>query len=291
MKTRDLHPAEFPDCIKNLENPPAHFSVAGDIDPEGSTKVIAFVGAREAESESVAFIKSLAMKCAENGAIIVSGGALGIDRASHEGALDAGGRTWAVMGCGSDYTSPPENVDLFARLRASERAALIWPFEHDRKPGPQNFLARNRILIGLADVVVVGQAGLISGSRSSASIARRTRKPLWVVPASPWKTNFAGSLLEIDMGAKTLISEAHFLTAMFGPGAASKGHKTKPIVNRSPEETALLEAATERPEHVDELCEIAGLSPPSAATALLTLALEHVLVEGPPGYYRKGVTK
>ncbi len=287
MKTRHLSPSELPQRIKNLENPPTHFSVAGNIDP-GDAKIIAFVGARDAEPEPISFIKSLAGKCAAAGAIVVSGGALGIDRASHEGALEAGGRTWAVMGCGSDYTSPPENRDLFDRIRASENGALIWPFEPGRKPGNPNFLVRNHILIGLAEVVVVGQAGLISGSRSSASIARKTGKGLWVVPASPWKTNFAGSLLEIDMGARTLISEDHFLTNVFGADAASKGRKIKPIVNRTPEETALVEAATERPEHVDELCELAGLSPPSAATALLTLALEHVLVEGPPGYYRRG---
>jgi DNA processing protein len=287
MKTRDLSPSEFPQGILNLENPPTHLSVCGDIDARGS-KVIAFVGARDAEPESRSFIKSLAGKCAAAGAIVVSGGALGIDCASHEGALESGGRTWAVMGCGSDYTSPPENRDLFERIRASENGALIWPFEPGRKPGNPNFLARNHVLIGLAEVVVVGQAGLISGSRSSASIARKTGKELWVVPASPWKTNFAGSLLEIDMGAKTLISEAHFLTTVLGANAASKGRKIKPIVDRSPEETALLEAATERPEHLDELCELAGLSPSSAATALLTLALEHVLVEGPPGYYRRG---
>jgi DNA processing protein len=288
MNTRDLLPSEFPQRIKNLEEPPTHFSVAGDIDPGDCTKIIAFVGARKADPESEDFIRSLAMNCAKNRAIVVSGGAVGIDRAAHEGALKAGGRTWAVMGCGRDYVSPAKNHDLFTQIRESGRGAFIWPFEHDRKSGPQNFLARNRILIGLADVVVVGQAGLISGSRSSAAIARKTGKPLWVVSASPWKTNFAGSLLEIDMGAKTLISEDHFLTAMFGAAAASKGRKTKLIVNRSPEEMALFEAATERPEHVDELCDLAGLSPPSAATALLTLALEHVLVEGPPGYYRRG---
>lgn len=286
MKTRDLLPSEFPDCISKLENPPKHFSVAGDIDPRGST-VIAFVGSREAHAESVSFAKKLAGQCAERGAIIVSGGALGIDAAAHEGALSVGGRTWSVMGCGSDFTSPPENQNLFARILASDDNALIWPFEHDRRPGPQNFLARNKILVALADVVVVGQAGLISGSRSSAAVARKTRKPLWVVPGPPWMTNFEGSYLEIDLGAKMLKSEADFMANYFGPDWLTNPAKKKPIVNRSPEETALLEAATDRPEHVDELCDLAGLSPPSAATALLTLALEHVLVEGPPGYYRR----
>ncbi|MEO7111408.1 MAG: DNA-processing protein DprA, partial [Polyangiaceae bacterium] len=252
------------------------------------TKIITFVGSREADLDAVDFTKKLAKKCAENGAIVVSGGAIGIDRASHEGALDAGGRTWAVMGCGSDFTSPAKNADLFDRIRDSGRGAFIWPFEHDRRPGPQNFLARNRILIGLADVVVVGQASLISGSRSSASIARKTGKPLWVVPGPPWMSNFGGSLLEIELGARILKSETHFLTTVFGPNAVANPGKKQPIVNRSPEEMALLEAATERPEHLDELCDLAGLSPCSAATALLTLALEHVLVEGPPGYYRRG---
>jgi DNA processing protein len=287
MNTRDLSKSEFPERIAKLENPPEHLSVAGDID-SGGAKIIAFVGARKAEEKAVAFATALAAACAGHGAIVVSGGALGIDSAAHRGALSVGGRTWSVLGSGKDHIFPAKNEQLFEQIAASPGCALIWPFEHDREPLAQNFLARNRILVALADVVVVVQAGLASGSRNSAGIARKTGKPLWVVPGTPWQKNFMGSLLEINLGARPLLSDTQFLTAVFGYAVVANAGKNQPIVNRSPEETALLEAATERPEHVDELCELAGLSPPSAATALLTLALEHVLVEGPPGYYRRG---
>jgi DNA processing protein len=287
MQTRDLTPDEFPLRLRTIENPPTHLTVCGDLDAN-KKKVIAFVGARKAEAKSVEFVKELATECAKHGAIIVSGGAVGIDTAAHDAALNAGGRTWSVLGSGINYVFPPKNRDLFAKIAATPGCALVWPFEHDREPLAQNFLARNRILVALADVVVVVQAGIASGSRNSAAIARKTGKPLWVAPGAPWQKNFAGSLLEIELGAKMLISDTQFLVAMFGRDAVTKEAKNEPIVNRSPEETALLEAATERPEHVDELFELAGLSPASAATALLTLALEHVLVEGPPGYYRRG---
>lgn len=213
MKTRDLSLDEFPKRIQIIENPPTHLSVCGDIDA-GKRKVIAFVGARKAEAKSVAFVKSLAGKCASHGAIIVSGGALGIDTAAHEAALQAGGRTWSVLGSGIDHVFPPENEALFERIAATSGCALLWPFEHDREPLPQNFLARNRILVALADVVVVVQAGVASGSRNSAGVARKTGKPLWVAPGAPWQTNFAGSLFgdrvgRQDAGLGSPISRLH----------------------------------------------------------------------------------
>jgi DNA processing protein len=287
MQTRDLTPDEFPLRLRTIENPPTHLSICGDLDP-GKSTIIAFAGSRKAESRGIAFVTALAADCARAGAIVVSGGAIGMDTAAHKGALSVGGRTWAVLGCGKNYLFPPQNEALFAQITATAGCALVWPFEHEREPLPQNFLARNRILVALADVVVAAQAGLASGSRNSAGIARKTEKPLWVVPGAPWQTNFTGSVLEIGLGAKPLWSADQFLDATFGRHRATNASKNQPIVDRTPEETALLEAATERPEHVDELCDLAGLSPASAATALLTLALEHVLVEGPPGYYRRG---
>lgn len=290
METRDLSPVDFPERIRRLKDPPQHLTVAGDIEPKGARR-IAFVGARRAHAESKAFATSLASACAEQGAIIVSGGALGIDTASHGGAMSVGGRTWAVLGTGKDHCFPPENEELFARISAAPGCAIFWPFESSRKAMSQNFLARNRILIALADLVVVIQAQEASGSRNAARLARESKKEVWVVPGPPWLSGFSGSFSEIAAGAKTLWSQEVFLSAIFGPPRDGEPRKKKPIVDRTPEETALLDAATTRPEHIDELCELAGLSPPSAATALLTLALEHVLVEGPPGYYRKEETK
>ena len=287
MKTRQLTPFEYPQRIRQLENPPEHLTVAGDIDP-GQAKVIAFVGARKAEPDAIKLITNLAAACADQGAIVVSGGALGIDTAAHRGALSVGGRTWSVLGSGIDHVYPEENAELFESIASATGCAVIWPFENEREPLPQNFLARNRILVGLADIVVVGQASFKSGSRNAATVARKTKKELWIVPGMPWQTKFAGSTLEIEQGANTLVSQRQFMVRVFGKNAARKARQLKPIADRTPEEMLLLEAATDRPEHVDELCDLAGLAPHSAATALLTLALEHVLVEGPPGYYRRG---
>jgi DNA processing protein len=249
--------------------------------------VVAVVGSRAAQPDALTFASTLAATLVRAGAVVASGGALGIDGAAHRGALDAGGRTWVVAGTGCEHCFPPEHAALFDRI-ARGPGGILWPFPPSSKARPAAFVARNRVLVALADAVVVVQAGLPSGALNAAATARRLARPLWVVPAPPWLgPAFDGSRRLLDQGARPLHSVEALLGSLAlapaGPAAAPKA----PVCPLSDAETATLQATTDVPLHLDEIASRAHSAAPAVMAALLTLALEDVVVEGPPGYFRR----
>jgi DNA processing protein len=226
--------------------------------------------------------------------VVVSGGAAGIDGAAHEGALDAGGRTWCVAGTGHEHCYPKEHAELFERI-AQGPGAMLWPFAPDyaQRVG---FLARNEVLVALADAVVVVQAGLKSGALRAASCARRLNRPLWVVPVPPWepwsRPDFDGSRKLLGEGARPLMSTDSFLATLgLGHEATPRSDGTAPTTHSlSPIELGVFSATSTDPRHIDAIVEHAHLSAQAVSTALLTLALENVVVEGPPGFFRRADT-
>jgi DNA processing protein len=122
-------------------------------------------------------------RCLASDCEIVSGGALGVDGAAHEGALDAGGRTLVVLGTGIDVAYPVRHAPLFERVRA--HGALLSPFAPGTPPRPGHFPARNRVIAALADVVVVVEASIVSGSMGTARMAREAGRLVAAVPGSP----------------------------------------------------------------------------------------------------------
>ena len=121
-----LTPADeaYPAKLRALPSPPASVSVDG---PLGEAKVVAIVGTRSPDAAPCAFARSLAASVVARGGVVVSGGAAGIDAAAHEGAMDAGGRTWVVAGTGQGEVYPKEHAPLFERVVASG-GAMVWPF-------------------------------------------------------------------------------------------------------------------------------------------------------------------
>jgi DNA processing protein len=219
--------------------------------------------------------------------VVVSGGALGIDAAAHRGALRAGGRTWAVAGTGCEHCFPPQHAELFDEISASA-GAMIWPFAPASATRPGGFLLRNRVLVALADAVVIAQAGLPSGALRAAECARKAGKPLWVVPASPWAPGFEGSRKLLDEGIRPLTSIDALVPALgrFSSDGPLGGEPSAPT-NLDPTQSAILRVISIAPLHLDEIALRAYLTIQVTAAALLTLALEAVVVEGPPGFFRR----
>jgi DNA processing protein len=174
--------SSYPAALKALASPP-DLTTSRDL-PVGLT-AIAIVGTREPIPEARELAYELGRAVAAAGAVVVSGGAVGIDRAAHEGALAADGVTLAVVGTGKDHVFPAEHADLYERIAAS-RGAMVWPFPDDRGPRTAGFLRRNGVLVALSSAVVVVQAGKRSGALNAASWARRLGRTLWVVPQAPW---------------------------------------------------------------------------------------------------------
>jgi DNA processing protein len=277
--------SRYPGRLRELRNGPACIAWKGG--PLEAERTVAIVGARHAADEAVELAAETARVLAESGVVVVSGGALGIDAAAHRGALAAGGRTWAVAGTGPDHCFPGCHADLFETI-ARGPGAMIWPFG----PGCRRaFLARNRVLVALADAVVVVQAGARSGALHAASCARELGKALWVVPAAPWMRNFSGSLKLLASGACVLTS----VDPLLGSLGISRAGSIASNGSASPEnsgtfsssESSVLQVISNTALHVDAISAKANQPAQAVAAALLTLALENVVVEGPPGYFRR----
>jgi DNA processing protein len=279
----------YPSRLRQLDDAPASITIGGG-DVEAS-HAVAVVGSRRATLEAAQFARELAGALAAAGAVVVSGGALGIDAAAHQGALEAKGRTWVVAATGHEQCCPATHAPLFSTI-AKGPGAMIWPFA-PRYMHRSGFLARNRILVALADAVVVVQAGWPSGALHAASWARKLKKPLWVVPVppwAPWPERFRGSHRLLDEGARPLTAIDVLLRSL-GLAAADTTDRggPHPMLTRalSADESAVLAIGSSVPLHTDAIAARAGLSPQATAFALLTLALEDVVVEGPPGFFRR----
>lgn len=176
-----LDPA-FPTKLLDLPTWPAELQVQGVMADEGLA--IAIVGARGASALGMHAAYSLAAELAGDGHRVISGGALGIDAAAHRGALSAGGYTLAVMACGLDDYYPRRNAKLFQKILVGG-GAMVSPFALGQRPIRSHFVRRNAVIAALADVVVVVEAAMHSGSLHTARFALRYGRPLAAYAKSP----------------------------------------------------------------------------------------------------------
>lgn len=182
MRLTSSEEDQFPACLRGIARPPKSLWFRGRL-PAKDERVVAMVGARAASRAGCDRAQALAAELGREGVAVISGGAFGIDAAAHEGALAAGASTYAVLGCGVDVVYPDRHVRLFARIAAA--GGLISEYRPGTKPRPGQFPARNRIIAGLAQAVVVVEAAMRSGALITARLARSMQRPLLAVPGSP----------------------------------------------------------------------------------------------------------
>jgi DNA processing protein len=172
----------YPATLFELGEPPPVLFALGR--PEAlAVPLVAVVGARDADAGALDEARALARACVAAGAGVVSGGARGIDAAAHEGALEAGGVTVAVLGCGVDIVYPPGHEGLFERI--AERGALASELLPGTEPRASFFPTRNRLIAGLARATIVVRGGAKSGALYTARWAGRLGRPLAVLHTRP----------------------------------------------------------------------------------------------------------
>lgn len=269
------HP-DFPNAVRAMARPPERLYLRGEL-PRGSA--LAVVGTRRASAPALAFARSLAERAAGDGWSVWSGGALGIDTAAHQGALDAGGKSVVVMGTGFDHPYPNPNRRLFERILQQE-GAWLSPFPPDQTGSRWSFLRRNEVLASLVDHVVIVQAPARSGARSTTAAARRMGKEVWAVPSSPWEVAGAGCLAEIRAGARVMTDTSD----LFGGRKRRRASLPRGL---SAAERAVAEAVGRHPGNIDGICEATGLTAPEVSSAALTLTLAGVLYEAADGAYHR----
>lgn len=170
--------SEYPELLHQIYDPPIGLYWQGAYRVD--RPCIAIVGTRRSTFYGHSVAKKFAMELARLGFCIVSGMARGIDTAAHEGALEAGGKTIAVFGCGLDIVYPPENLDLYKRIVAEGAVASEFPF--GRRADRQTFPMRNRVVSGMCQGVVVVESDAAGGSMITARFAGEQGRSLMAVP-------------------------------------------------------------------------------------------------------------
>jgi DNA processing protein len=292
VPARVLTPAEadWPESIGDLPDPPLWLRVAGNL-PCPDRATVAIVGTRYADDDAVRFARELAADLGSAGLIVISGGAYGIDAAAHEGALEAGGTTVTVLATGFREAYPPRHGPLFGRI--AENGALVTEATDDQRPLPGLFLRRNRLIAALADAVVVVQAPVRSGALSTASWARRLRRPLLAVPAAPWDSRGQGSLGLLRKGAKVCTSARDVLSVR-SPGADTVRSEPRESVENGLDPTGLdedersvLAILGRLQRYPDEIARNSGIPVSRVQRALLSLRLHGMIEERGDGRYAK----
>ncbi len=257
----------YPSRLLDLPDAPQTIWVRGTI-PGGPS--VAIVGTRRASPDAITFTERIARELSDAGAIIVSGGAAGIDAAAHTGALAGYGKTVVVQAGSLQKPYPPANTALFARVL--ERGGGWLSETAPRQPTERwRFLARNRLIAALADVVVVVQAPARSGALSTARFARALGRPVLSVPGAPWDPRAEGVLGLIAEGA-SICTRSGDVSKLLGipqvqltlppDGARQKGEAAR-----------VLDALGAGACHVDALVERTGLTAARVQVALIELSM------------------
>lgn len=204
-----LEQEDFPEKVRHIHNPPYALYYVGKL-PDENRKAVAIVGARTRSAYGGQVASELGKALAQNGIQVISGLARGIDRDAHQGALDGGGETYAVLGCGVDICYPRENKYLYHKM--IETGGIISEYPPRTQPMPKQFPARNRIISSLCNCVVVVEAKEKSGSLITADFAMEQGKDVYAVPGRICDPLSQGCNRLIKQGAGAVISIDDFLS-------------------------------------------------------------------------------
>ena len=276
--------ADYPKSLFEIPDPPPFLYVRGELCSH--EPAIAIVGSRRASSYGLLTTTRLAEGLARHGITVVSGMARGIDTAAHKGALQAGGRTIGVLGCGIDKVYPPENRKLFDEMAA--QGGLMSEFPLGTLPLAENFPRRNRIISGLSRGVLVVEAAENSGSLITAQYALEHGRDVFAVPGNiSFATSRGGNRL-IKQGAK-LVDCVEDILEELGDGLAktpaAKSEPLKPDFGLTAREAAIYEQLARSPLHIDDLIAQTELTAGEVSSMLLHLELKGAIVSLPGKYY------
>lgn len=197
---------------------------------------VAIVGTRKPTAYGRQVTADLASRLAERGAVIVSGLAHGVDGIAHEAALRAQGTTVAVLACGLDQVYPAAHRGLAEKL-LGQHGALVSEYEPGTPPLPHRFLERNRLVSGLADIVIVTEAGLRSGTMNTVSHALEQGKDVYAVPGPITSAMSGGCNALIAQGAQPIVSVEQFVDRLLP--SAENGQIS--VFADNPQEQAILD--------------------------------------------------
>lgn len=257
---------EYPGRLRQIDQSPYVLYLKGRILEQDSWGV-GVVGTRRVTAYGRQVTEAVTAVMAEHGITVISGLARGIDGIAHRQALDAGGRTLAILGCGLDQVYPPEHRDLAERI--IQQGALISDYPPGTPPDGCNFPPRNRIISGLSRAVLVMEAGIKSGALITATYAAEQGREVFAVPGKVTAQMSRGTNLLIKQGAHPLLSAQDVLD-LLDLELVETQRAVKRSLPGNPREAVLYNAVGDEPLHVDELSALTSL-PIEEVTATLAL--------------------
>lgn len=289
----------YPGLLRRIASPPPVLFVRGDPDLLWAPQ-LAIVGSRQATAGGLATAADFAGALVERGFVITSGLAVGIDAAAHAGALASGGRTIAVLGTGLDRIYPARHAALAERIAAA--GALVSEFPPRSEPRREHFPRRNRIIAGLSLGTLVVEAGIASGSLSTARLAADMGREVYAIPGSIHNPVARGCHQLIREGAKLVESVQEVVDelaplvrelkqALTRPAPAAPAHPKAAAACQAgagdPDYAALRQALGHDPVPLDELARRTGLTIPALSSMLLRMELEGEVAVNPGGSYSR----
>ena len=275
MDIKSLDTSHFTPRLRQIPDAPSRIFVRGDIFTNDEPAV-AIVGTRKATAQGLRTAGEIAVKLSNKGIIIVSGLAMGIDTAAHEGALSAGGKTVAVLGNGLDKIYPAQNQNL-AKEILSKGGAIVSEYEAGTPSFKQNFIQRNRIISGLSLAVVVVEAPERSGALATAGFAARQGREVFVIPGGFNNYNYIGSHILVREGARLTASVKDIIEDL---GLESENNELK-RENINEFEGLILKVITDAgsPLQVDKIIQLTKLDAQKVNQNLTSLLIKGFLEE------------
>ena len=277
-----LGDAHYPAALLETADPPLMLYGVGQLGALSHPRKLAVVGSRNPTPQGAENARQFAQALAEHGLCIVSGLALGVDGAAHEGALAAGGTTIAVVGTGVDRVYPRRHLGLAHRI--AEQGLLLSEYPLGTAPLAPNFPKRNRIIAGLSLGTLVVEAAVQSGSLITAQLAVEMGRDVFAIPGSIHAPQARGCHALIRQGAKLvesaqdILEDLHLATPTSTPAEA---------VPAEDDGDPLLQALGHDPVGLDALQARTGLSTPELQAQLLTLELEGTVRRLPGGLFQR----
>jgi len=241
--------AGYPRRLKEIDQPPPVLYVRGELLPEDEWAV-AIVGTRRVTAYGRQVTEEVATALAHSGVTIVSGLARGVDSISHQAAVNAGGRTLAVLGNGVDQVYPPENRRLADQIM--QHGALVSDYPLGTQPDGINFPPRNRIISGLSIAVIIVEAGITSGALITATFAAEQGRDVFAVPGNINAPQSQGTNRLIRDGAQPLLSPQDVLETL-NLTMVTEHRAVQVALPADPVEARLFKLLSHEPMHVDEI--------------------------------------
>jgi len=295
-----LDDKRYPPVLKQIYDPPPVLYIKGSLNRQDNL-CISIVGSRRCSLYGTEQSSRLAHFLSSAGFTICSGMARGIDTAAHQGALSAGGRTFAVQGCGLANIFPPENKKLFELIAESGACISELPLRYE--PLSENFPPRNRIIAGLSLGTIVVEAGLRSGALITARAALENNRDVMAIPGKIDSPVSKGSHQLIKQGAKLIESVEDVMEALGYIGKQLQSHAAAaaakasekveaPLfdasrLNLSDSERTIYDYLSKEPSHIDQIIADTDLAPGNINAGLISLRLKGLIKQLPGNLFLK----